>query len=156
MTVDVFIPFSKAGEFMDWYRREINFFPLWCVPYKRVREYEWIASDFIKKTNDELFLDLAIYGMKRKGDKNYYKIMEDELMDIGALKTLISNNYYTESDFWKVWNKENYDRVKKVTDPTTFFATSTRKCAGDPRTLAEDRPPPGQARNGYLRYNYLR
>ena len=121
MTVDVFIPFSKASEFMDWYRREINFFPLWCVPYKRVREYEWIASDFLKKTNDELFLDLAIYGMKQMGDKNYYKILEDELMDIGALKTLISNNYYVEADFWKIWNKENYDRVKRLTDPDNIF-----------------------------------
>ena len=121
ITLDVFIPFSKAGDFMEWYRKEVNFFPLWCVPYKRARKYEWISSQFWQQTKDELFLDLAIYGMKKNRDKNYYKILEDKLMNLGALKTLISTNYYLESDFWKIWNKENYDEVKRRTDPHNIF-----------------------------------
>ncbi len=120
ITVDVFIPFSKVNNFMEWYKKEVNHFPLWCVPYKIVRHYEWISSNFLK-TKDELFLDLAIYGMKQKNDKNYYKIIEDELMKIGGIKTLISNNYYSESDFWKTWNKENYYKVKHKTDPNNIF-----------------------------------
>ncbi|HNS17080.1 MAG TPA: FAD-binding oxidoreductase [Bacteroidales bacterium] len=120
-TVDVFIPFSKAGLFMDWYREAVNHFPLWCVPYKLVRRYEWIATDFLHRTNDELFLDLAIYGMKQKGDKNYYRIIEEELMNIGGIKTLISGNYYTEAEFWEIWNKDHYDKVKSKTDPDNIF-----------------------------------
>jgi len=121
ITVDVFIPFSKVNNFMEWYKKEVNHFPLWCVPYKFVRGYEWLSADFLLKTKDELILDLAIYGMKKKGDKNYYKIIEDELMNIGGIKTLISSNYYSESDFWKIWNKENYDKVKRKTDPNNIF-----------------------------------
>ncbi len=121
ITVDTFIPYSRMDEFMDWYRREVNFFPLWCVPYKRVRAYEWIDADYLRRNDDELYLDLAIYGMKKSGDKDYYKVLEDELTSIGALKTLISTNYYTESDFWKIWNKDNYDRVKRRTDPDNNF-----------------------------------
>ena len=121
ITVDVFIPFSKVNNFMEWYKKEVNHFPLWCVPYKFVRGYEWLSADFLLKTKDELILDLAIYGMKKKGDKNYYKIIEDELMNIGGIKTLISSNYYSESDFWKIWNKVNYDKVKRKTDPNNIF-----------------------------------
>ena len=121
ITVDVFIPFSKVSNFMEWYKKEVNHFPLWCVPYKFVRGYEWVSADFLHKTKDKLILDLAIYGMKKKGDKNYYKIIEDELMNIGGIKTLISSNYYSESDFWKIWNKENYDNVKGRTDPNNIF-----------------------------------
>jgi len=121
ITVDVFIPFSKVSNFMGWYKKEVNHFPLWCVPYKFVRGYEWVSADFLHKTKDKLILDLAIYGMKKKGDKNYYKIIEDELMNIGGIKTLISSNYYSESDFWKIWNKENYDNVKGRTDPNNIF-----------------------------------
>jgi hypothetical protein len=91
------------------------------VPYKLVRKYEWVSADFASKIEDELVLDLAVYGMKKKGDKNYYKIIEDELMSIGGIKTLISSNYYSESDFWKIWNKENYDKVKGKTDPNNIF-----------------------------------
>ena len=121
ITVDVFIPFSKVSNFMEWYKKEVNHFPLWCVPYKFVREYEWLSSDSLHKIGDKLILDLAIYGMEKSGDKNYYKIIEAELMNIGGIKTLISNNYYLESDFWKIWNKENYDKVKGKTDPNNIF-----------------------------------
>lgn len=121
VTVDVFIPFSEVSSFMEWYRREVNFFPLWCVPYRRVHDYEWLSRDFLHKTKDALFLDLAIYGMEKKGGRNYYRMLEEELMRIGGLKTLISNNYYSESDFWKTWNKDNYWRVKRRTDPDNIF-----------------------------------
>jgi len=121
VTVDVFIPFSKVGDFMEWYKREVKHFPLWCVPYRLVREYEWVSADFLNKIKDKLILDLAIYGMRKKHDKNYYKIIEDELMEIGGIKTLISSNYYSESDFWKIWNKKNYEKVKGKTDPNNIF-----------------------------------
>lgn len=121
ITLDVFIPFSKVSNFMAWYVKEVNHFPLWCVPYKFVRAYEWLSTDFLRNFKDELVLDLAIYGMKKDNNKNYYKIIEDELMSIGGIKTLISNNYYSESDFWKTWNKDNYEKVKQKTDPNNIF-----------------------------------
>lgn len=121
VTLDVFIPFSKVRNFMEWYKKEVDFFPLWCVPYKVVRKYEWVSKEYWGKTKDDLFLDLAIYGMKKRGSKDYYKILEDGLMELGGLKTLISTNYYSESDFWKIWNKEHYNRVKRRTDPDNIF-----------------------------------
>lgn len=120
VTVDVFIPFSKSTEFMEWYKKGIDYFPLWCVPYK-VRGYEWISSKFFEKTKDGLFLDIAIYGLKKSKEKNYYRLIEEELMAIGGIKTLISSNYYTDSEFWGIWNKDNYDKVKSKTDPDGIF-----------------------------------
>lgn len=137
VTLDVFIPFSKVEPFMEWYGKEVNFFPLWCVPYKAVRNYEWLSKEYWCKTKDDLFLDLAIYGLKKRGDKNYYKILEDKLRDLGALKTLISTNYYTESDFWKIWNKQNYDTVKKKTDPDNIFRNLYTKTCRTSRGLAD-------------------
>ncbi len=122
ITIDLFIPFTRLTEFLDWYQKEINHFPLWYVPYKIVRHYEWINPAVMDKNKgEELFIDIAIYGMKKKEGKNYYKIMEDELTTVGGIKTLISNNYYSEEEFWKTWNKKNYDEVKKITDPDNIF-----------------------------------
>ncbi|MCC6807548.1 MAG: FAD-binding oxidoreductase [Deltaproteobacteria bacterium] len=119
--LDVFLPFSKMPEFLRWYEAEFKYFPLWCVPYKRVRNYEWLHDDFWKGLGDELFVDLAIYGMKQTGEKNYHKLMEEKLRELGGVKTLISHNYYTEQDFWAVWNKTNYSAAKAVTDPKNLF-----------------------------------
>lgn len=121
VTVDTFIPFSEGENFMNWYEKEINFFPLWCVPYKIARHYEWVSEKFFQKMKDELFLDIAVYGLPKRPDKNYYKMFEEELMNINGIKTLISTNYYSEGDFWKTWNKDNYYAVKGKTDPENIF-----------------------------------
>jgi FAD/FMN-containing dehydrogenase len=119
--LDVFLPLSKVNEFLLWYERELGHFPLWCVPYKRVHDYEWIDESFYANLDDQLFLDLAIYGMKQQGDRNVHKLIERKLRQLGGIKTLISHNYYTPDEFWKVWNKRNYFAVKQITDPNNVF-----------------------------------
>ncbi|HWU85689.1 MAG TPA: FAD-binding oxidoreductase [Kofleriaceae bacterium] len=132
ITLDVFLPLSKVEEFLAWYEQTFRFYPLWCVPYRRVRDYEWLADSFYAGLQDELFLDLAIYGMKQPGDANYHKLMEDKLRELGGVKTLISHNYYSREEFWSTWNKRNYDAVKAITDPDNVFRdlyTKTCKAA---------------------------
>jgi hypothetical protein len=121
VTVDLFIPFSKLDAYMQWHREAVGFFPLWCVPYRRVRDYEWISKDFYAGLDDELFIDLAIYGMKQPAGRNVYKEIEDELLRINAIKTLISYNYYDEDVFWRIYNRPNYLAVKQLTDPQNIF-----------------------------------
>jgi FAD/FMN-containing dehydrogenase len=119
--VDVFVPFTRVPAFFDWYRREIDFFPIWCVPYRPPRRYPWLSDDFHARTPDELFLDLAVYGLPQPRGKNYHVLFEQELLRLGGMKTLISHNYYSEEDFWCVFNRPNYERVKARVDPDNLF-----------------------------------
>jgi FAD/FMN-containing dehydrogenase len=121
VTVDTFIPFSRLKEFLEWYARDFGHFPLWVVPYARVHDYEWLTDSFWSKTKDKLMVDIAIYGMKQRGDTNYYRLMEEKLQELGGIKTLISYNYYREDEFWRIFNRKNYDAVKAVTDPDNIF-----------------------------------
>jgi len=116
VTLDTFLPFSRASEFLAWHDAELGHYPLWCVPYKRVRDYEWLDDSFYDRLDDDLFLDLAIYGMPQHG-RNVYRMIEDKLRELGGVKTLIAHNYYSEREFWAIWNKPNYDAVKAITDP---------------------------------------
>jgi FAD/FMN-containing dehydrogenase len=132
VTLDVFLPSKKVEEFLAWYEKEVGFFPLWCVPYRRVRDYEWLAEDFYAGLDDDMFIDLAIYGMKQTGEVNVHRLLERKLAELGGIKTLISHNYYTSEEFWATWNKPNYDAVKRVTDPKNLFRdiyTKTCKAA---------------------------
>jgi FAD/FMN-containing dehydrogenase len=119
--LDVFLPISQVPAFFEWYDREVGFYPLWCVPYKRVRDYEWLDDSFYAGMADRLFLDLAIYGMKQPEGKNIHRMIEEKLRELGGVKTLISHNYYSQDEFWSIWNKRNYDQVKAVTDPHNLF-----------------------------------
>jgi hypothetical protein len=122
VTLDVFVPLSRAEAFLSWYQQAIGHYPLWCVPYARVRDYEWLSPAFYRGLGDKLFLDLAIYGCKqRRGGPNLYRLIEERLLEIGGMKTLISHNYFTEDEFWRVWNKENYAAAKSIADPQDIF-----------------------------------
>jgi hypothetical protein len=135
VTLDVFVPFSKVDAFMTWYEERIGFFPIWCVPYRRVRDYEWIAPEVFAGMDDGLFLDLAIYGMKQPPGRNVYAEIEAELQEVHGIKTLISYNYYEEDVFWRIWNRDTYDTVKAITDPENVFRDLYSKTCRAPRGL---------------------
>jgi hypothetical protein len=48
-------------------------------------------------------------------------MIEDKLLELGGIKSLISHNYYSEDEFWSVWNRANYRAVKQRTDPANRF-----------------------------------
>ncbi|HLG25436.1 MAG TPA: FAD-binding oxidoreductase [Candidatus Gracilibacteria bacterium] len=121
VVVDVFVPMSKFQEFYDFYEREFDYFPLWIVPYRISKKYPWINGKFMEGIEDELFIDCAIYGLRQPENKDYYKMMDEELLKLRGLKTLISHNRYDPETFWKIYNRENYDRAKKITDPENVF-----------------------------------
>ncbi len=133
ITLDLLLPLSRVPEFMRWYDRAIGHYPLWCVPYARVRDYEWIADDYLRGLEDDLFIDLAIYGAKQPPGRNQYVEIEHELARVQGIKTLISYNYFDEESFWNIWNKSNYDRVKKRTDPKGLFGDLYEKTCLLPR-----------------------
>ncbi len=48
-------------------------------------------------------------------------MFEEDPMSINGIKTLIAENYYTPEEFWGIWNKENFDAAKRITDPKNLF-----------------------------------
>lgn len=121
VTVDLFLPFSKFGAFMDWYWREFGVHPLWCVPYRPAKRYAWLSDEWYAGVRDEMFVDLAIYGFTQRGDRNWYRLIEEKLAELNGVKTLISFNYYGEDEFWRIFHRENHFAVKAVTDRRGLF-----------------------------------
>jgi len=120
VVVDIFVGMSRFKDFYEFYLQEFDYFPLWIVPYKIKNRYPWINSTFMNGLDDKLFIDCAVYGL-RQTKKDYYKIMDQELIKLQGLKTLISHNSYSPDTFWKIYNHENYEAAKKITDPENIF-----------------------------------
>lgn len=120
VVVDVFVPFSNLDRFFEFYMKEFKYFPIWIVPMKIDPMYDWMNPEFVKGTDGDLYIDVAIYGMKQ-GNRNCYKMLEDILMEVKGVKTLISYNYYDEKTFWSIFNKDNYDSAKARVDPDNIF-----------------------------------
>lgn len=135
VTLDVFIPFSRMEQFLAWHQREIGFYPLWCVPYRVPRHYEWASDQWWSGIDDDLFVDLAIYGMPQPPGRNIYREIEAGLKQVNGIKTLISYNYYAEDEFWQIWSRPNYEAAKKITDPKNLFRGLYEKTCRVPHGL---------------------
>ena len=135
VTVDLFIPFSRCEEFLAWYWREFGPHPLWCVPYRPAEQYPWISRAYHDRMTDDLFVDLAIYGYADPAGRNVYRLIEEKLHEIGGLKTLIAPNYYSEDEFWQVFDRDNHMSVKARTDPDNLFRDLYQKTCRAARGL---------------------
>jgi FAD/FMN-containing dehydrogenase len=121
VTVDLFIPISRFHDFMNWYWKEFGTHNLWCVPYRPAQRYAWLSDQFYSGVQDDMFVDLAIYGFHPRDGRNYYRMIEEKLREINGVKTLISYNYYSEEEFWQVFHRENHFAAKAITDPRNAF-----------------------------------
>lgn len=122
VVVDVFIPSNRFEEFYRWYETDFDFFPLWIVPYKPAKMYPWIDKEYAKGIGGDMFIDCAVYGKKNsKRNIDYSEILEKKTIELGGIKTLISRNHFNENDFWKVYDKDLYTKIKNEVDPDNLF-----------------------------------
>jgi FAD/FMN-containing dehydrogenase len=116
VVTDLFIPEAEVDAFYAWYERTIGYYPLWLVPYRVLEPYPWLRADH---SRSDLYFDVAIYGLPDDG--TYSELLEQKTFAVKGIKTLISQNHYDEATFWKVYDRERYERVKRRMDPSNLF-----------------------------------
>jgi FAD/FMN-containing dehydrogenase len=122
VVVDVFIPKPRFLEFCRWYPEAIGVWPLWLVPYRVEKPYAWVADGHARAMNTDMFIDCAIYGRPpRVGADEGYRRLQDKTRELFGIKTLISKNSYDEATFWSIYHRENWESVKRRTDPHNLF-----------------------------------
>ena len=111
-------PRGGADAFHTLVREAIGHYPIWLVPYRMPERYPWLRADHF--TSDR-YIDFAIYGLPndQRGDELLGDARAEDVRG-GGIKTLISENHYDERTFWKVYDRERYERVKRRTDPANL------------------------------------
>jgi len=123
VVVDVFIPLRRFAEFWRWYQKEVDFWPLWIVPYKVERPYPWIAPGHAAGLAGELMVDCAVYGKRNnERDVDWSRAIEEKTYELGGIKTLISRNHHTRERFWQIYDRERWEAAKRELDPDGLFS----------------------------------
>jgi hypothetical protein len=119
---DYFIPAPRVPEFYEWYLKEMPYFPLWVVPYRVSQVYPWLSEEHAGRFEGDLFVDLAVYGMRNEDPRiDRSQQLEEKAYELGGIKTLISRNHYSPERFWSIYNRPNYEKAKERLDPTGVF-----------------------------------
>jgi FAD/FMN-containing dehydrogenase len=126
---DVGIPLAKAAEFLAWFHDTIGILPIWNCPFRAIHPH---GFPLFRTPPGELWVNFGFWQPIRrreaKPDGWYNRRIEQKIAELGGVKSLYSDSYYPEDEFWRLYDREVYDRLKKRYDPTGKLRGLYEKC----------------------------
>lgn len=119
---DVAIPYKHAGEFLEYLDGKFQNYPIWVCPFKLSGKDESTAyggllgQEQSSAGEDNMMLNFGVWG---PGPANYTdfvawnKAFECKVQALGGRKWLYAHTYYTEEQFWQIYDKVKYDALRE-------------------------------------------
>jgi FAD/FMN-containing dehydrogenase len=127
---DIEVPAARAPEFLDFYHEAIKFLPVWVCPTRAYRKD--VRFDLYRMDPDELYVNFGFWDVIRSRepipDGHFNRQVEAKVRELGGMKSLYSDAYFTEEVFWTLYNREAYERLKRKYDPQNLQPDLYRKC----------------------------
>jgi FAD/FMN-containing dehydrogenase len=129
---DAAIPIDVAAEFDAWLARKLQIFPLWYCPVKTTKT---IGTYPLYKPKSEIVIDFGFYismELEDHMEPTYYNIqIEKKLVEIGGLKCLYSDTFFSQDQVWSIYDKPKYDQVKAKYDPNNTYLNLYQKVVNE-------------------------
>ncbi|KAF4499130.1 hypothetical protein FAGAP_4723 [Fusarium agapanthi] len=125
---DLALPFDTTEAFVDWVDAELGIWPLWLCPLKGCQTPTFHpitkgSSDTRAGNNiSQPMLNIGVWGWgpsDREEFKAKNQALEKKLMELGGRKWLYAHTYYTEEQFWDLYDRSWYERLREH-----YFATT--------------------------------
>ncbi|MFB8764737.1 FAD-dependent oxidoreductase [Nocardiopsis alba] len=135
---DVEVGVERGAEFLDFFHSEIGMTPLWMCPL-RLREPRrpGMSSDehvwpLYPLENDRLYVNFGFWGLvdMKPGQRraHHNRRVEEEVSRLGGHKSLYSDAFYSEDEFWELYNGTAYRGLKEEYDPNGRLLDLYAKC----------------------------
>jgi FAD/FMN-containing dehydrogenase len=127
---DVEIPVEHCVEFFNFYHDTIKFLPVWVCP---TRAYDTKAVfDLYGLKPGTLYVNFGFWdvirGHEARPEGFYNRQVEAKVVALAGMKSLYSDSFFTPEQFWGIYNKPAYERLKAKYDPQGRFKDLYRKC----------------------------
>jgi len=114
---DLGLPVQKAEEFLDFVKEEWGIYPLWLCPLKIGRDvnFQRVGKEGLGEEM-ELAINVGVWG---PGPEDFGKFvaknrrLERRLGELGGRKWLYAHTYYTQDEFWQLYDREQYDGLRR-------------------------------------------
>lgn len=124
---DVAVPYVAASNFLDWLDENTDIYPLWLCPLKVQGEAAYSLKNLFHGTSNvdstENLMNFGIWGpgpgpSDRRKFVTLNRRLEQEVRSLAGQKCLYAHAYYTEEEFWSIYNRGAYDALR-----TKYHAT---------------------------------
>jgi FAD/FMN-containing dehydrogenase len=128
---DVDIPIENAPQFARFFSQEIRIKPVWICP---IGAYNTSAKFTLYPLDSEkLYINFGFWdAVPTKKEQGYYnRLIEEKVSELHGKKSLYSDSFYTQEQFWNIYDKQTYEALKQKYDPQkklkTLFEKAVKK-----------------------------
>ncbi|HEY6827142.1 MAG TPA: FAD-binding oxidoreductase [Gemmatimonadaceae bacterium] len=127
---DVDIPIGHAAEFLDFLHAEVGLLPIWICPIRPPDPAtEATLYPLPKETlaiNFGFWDTVTSHEPRPPGEVN--RKIERKVTELGGVKSLYSDSYFTQDEFWSIYDRAAYSALKQRYDPGNRLGDLYAKC----------------------------
>jgi FAD/FMN-containing dehydrogenase len=124
---DVDIPIGRAAEFLDFYARQIQLWPQWVCPIGHASQRFTLYP-----IRHDWYVNFGFWDVKRTREAHapgyFNRLIEEKVHELGGIKSLYSDSFFPERDFYQRYGGPAYDALKARYDPSGAFPRLYDKC----------------------------
>ncbi|MGQ0480873.1 MAG: FAD-binding oxidoreductase [Pseudonocardia sp.] len=126
---DVEVPVGRLAEFLSVFHAEIGITPVWLCPVRLADPAGW---PLYPMDPTQLYVNVGFWSTvplpegAEPGTHN--RRVEQLVAELGGHKSLYSDSFYPEAEFWRYYNGDGYRAVKRAYDPDGRLPDLFHKC----------------------------
>ncbi|NIO41164.1 MAG: FAD-binding protein [Burkholderiales bacterium] len=126
---DVDIPIENASEFLEFFNKEIGILPVWLCPIRACDPQ--LRFDLYPVPANQVLVNFGFWDVVRRPnafERGFHnRLIEKKVAALGGIKSLYSESYYPEHEFWRSYNGDAWRRLKERYDPQGVLGNLYRK-----------------------------
>jgi FAD/FMN-containing dehydrogenase len=125
---DILIPIDNSQKFYEFLHSSLRISPLWICPFQSShpdRTYSLFNID--PKT---LYIDFGFWEIVPSNQPQGFlnRLVEKKTEELKGFKSLYSDAFYTEEEFWRLHPQQAFLQLKAKYDPKSTFKDLYEKC----------------------------
>jgi FAD/FMN-containing dehydrogenase len=126
---DVDIPLARAAEFLAFLHEHVGIRPIWICP---IRAPDASPFPLYPLTPRTVYVNFGFWDTVRTREArppgHCNRLIERKVAELGGLKSLYSDAYYGEDEFWSIYGRDAYRALKARYDPSGVLPDLYAKC----------------------------
>lgn len=111
---DLLLPRKTAEQFVDYVNADLGLWPLWICPMRQGDAIS-MRPDIDRRDEQGSFVNIGVWGPGPSKPSEFFQTnrrLEDEVRKLGGIKWLYAQTYYTEDEFWSIYDRKWYDDIR--------------------------------------------
>lgn len=117
---DMAVPWQNVEDFSNWINQRLDVYPQWLCPLRADSAGGGLNPHDNGTDAAKLILNIGVWGECSGDVRVTNREIETKLRELEGLKWLYATTYYTEDEFWSMYDKVSYDKLRTKYRATTL------------------------------------